>query len=70
MLKNIKAPGDDEILMSKKGRQGFFVNQIYKFMNTIWEQKEIHKAWRISVLCHVHKNKETSWSKKIMEESL
>uniref|UniRef100_A0A2S2N6G4 Retrovirus-related Pol polyprotein LINE-1 n=2 Tax=Schizaphis graminum TaxID=13262 RepID=A0A2S2N6G4_SCHGA len=56
MLKNGKAPGDDEIVAEclKKGGQGL-LNQLHKLMNTIWEQEEIPEAWRISIICPIHK---------------
>jgi len=56
MLKNGKAPGDDEIVSEylKKGGQGL-LNQLHKLMNTIWEHEEIPEAWRISIICPVHK---------------
>jgi len=51
MLKNGKSPGKDEIVSEclKKGGQEL-LNQLHKLMNTIWEQEEIPKAWRISII--------------------
>lgn len=58
MLRHGKAPGDDEIVSEclKKGGQGL-LNQLHKLMNTIWEQEEIPEAWRISIICPIHKRR-------------
>jgi hypothetical protein len=60
MLKNGKALGDDEIVSEclKKGGQGL-LNQLHKLMNTIWEQEGIPEAWRISIICPIHKKGDT-----------
>jgi len=56
MLKNGKAPGDDEIVTEFLKRRGQgLLNQLHKLMYTIWKQEEIPEAWRISIICPVHK---------------
>lgn len=56
MLKNRKASGADKIVSEclKKGGKSL-LNQLYKLMNTIWKQEEILKAWRIFIICPLHK---------------
>jgi len=51
MLKNGKAPGEDEIVSEclKKGGT-CLLNQLHKLINIIWEQEEIPESWRVSVL--------------------
>jgi len=56
MLKNGKAPGEDEIASEclKKGGP-CLLNQLHKLINIIWEQEETPESWRVSVLCLVFK---------------
>jgi len=56
MLKNGKALGIDEVVSEclKKGGNKL-IQQLHKLIIDIWEQKEIPKSWKMSVLCPVYK---------------
>jgi len=42
--------------------------QLKRLVDNIWKQGEIPTTWHMSVLCPVHKKKETLWFAKITEE--
>lgn len=67
MLKNSRAPGEDEIVSKclKKGGP-CLMNQLHKVISIIWEKEEISDSWRISVLCPVFLKRDISWSAEII----